>query len=110
MSAQSQRGASGAMGDGFDFEGLMAKVSALEQTVPGVGSPMASEGSRTTRADTPEARADAAVERLEASLAKYSGGKTRTDHSWEAIPSPSSSPKKKRRRRRRKEEEEEEGN
>ena len=94
MSAQSQRRASGAIGDGFDFEGLMAKVSALEQTVPGVGSPMASEGSRTTRGHTrgPRGRHRPGLEK---SLAKYSGGKARADHSWEAIPSPSSSPKKK---------------
>ena len=90
--------------DSFDFEALMSKVDALEQSVlPSAGPP--SPERRTAVENTPESRADAAVERLEASLARYSGGKATAQkeaggyegtavehHDWETLPSPSSSP------------------
>ena len=68
------------MDDSFDFDALMSKVDALEQTVL-PESPRA--GQRAAGGSTPEARADAVVERLEASLAKYSGGKTKSPRHWQ---------------------------
>ena len=90
------------LADSFDFEALMSKVGALEQSVLSRDNLHSPE--RRAAGGTPKSRADAAVERLEASLAKYSGGKVKATptlagdhHDWETLQSPSSDPGPKKR-------------